>query len=151
MMMMAKAIATTFIIVPLFSTFANGICPARENGSALAVVVPYQRISSKGPNDTTIDTIIRNLLDMSLNFGSSSSNAATSCRQIAYLRPSYESGYYWIQGVSGAVEVYCEMGTNNKFGQSGGWMRIADVDMRNNNTQCPSGLVLERNWGEKIL
>ena len=37
-----------------------------------------------------------------------------SCKQIAELRPSYDSGYYWIQGVSGAVGVYCEMGTNNK-------------------------------------
>ena len=31
------------------------------------------------------------------------------------------------------------MGTNNSFGQSGGWMRIANVDMRNNQSQCPPG------------
>ena len=39
--------------------------------------------------------------------------AAFSCKQIAELKPDYNSGYYWIQGVSGAVGVYCEMGTNN--------------------------------------
>ena len=50
-----------------------------------------------------------------------------SCKQIVELRPSYDSGYYWIQGVSGAVGIYCEMGTNNKFGQSRGWMKIANV------------------------
>ena len=27
--------------------------------------------------------------------------------------------------------------TNDKFGQSGGWMRIANVDMKNNQLRCP--------------
>ena len=67
--------------------------------------------------------------------------AASSCKQIAELKPDYNSGYYWIQGASGAVGVYCEMGTNNGFGQSGGWMRIANMDMRKIQTQCPPGLV----------
>ena len=76
--------------------------------------------------------------------------AASSCKQIAELKPRYDSGYYWIQGVSGAVGVYCEMGTNNEFGQSGGWMRIADVDMRNNHSQCPPGLVYNVTEGRRL-
>ena len=36
--------------------------------------------------------------------------------------------------MSGAVEVYCEMGTDNTFGQSGGWTRIANISMRNNDS-----------------
>ena len=39
------------------------------------------------------------------------------------------------------MKVYCEMGSSNVFGQSGGWMRIANVDMRKNQSQCPRGLV----------
>ena len=77
-------------------------------------------------------------------------NPAISCKIIAELRPSYESGYYWIEGVSGAVEVYCEMGTNNGFGQSGGWMRIANVDMRNNHSQCPPRLVYNVTEGRRL-
>ena len=46
--------------------------------------------------------------------------------------------------------VYCEMGTNNTFGQSGGWMRIANVDMRNNHSQCPPGLVYNVTEGRRL-
>ena len=35
---------------------------------------------------------------------------------------------------NGFCLVYCEMGTN---GRSGGWMRIANVDMKNNQLLCP--------------
>ena len=76
--------------------------------------------------------------------------AASSCKQIADLKPHYDSSYYWIQGVSGAVGVYCEMGTKDKFDQSGGWMRIANVDMRNNHSQCPPGLVYNVTEGRRL-
>ena len=42
------------------------------------------------------------------------------------------------------------MGTNNEFGQSGGWMRIANVDMRNNHSQCPAGLVYNITEGRRL-
>ena len=76
-------------------------------------------------NDAIIKSAIQNFLAKSKNFVLTSENPAISCRKITELRPSYEPGYYWIQGTSEAVEVYCEIGTNNTFGQSGGWMRIA--------------------------
>ena len=89
-------------------------------------------------------TLVKTYLGLSPEY------AATSCKQIAELKPSYDSGYYWIQGVSGAVGVYCQMGTNNTFGQSGGWMRIANVDMRNNDSQCPPGLVYNVTEGKRL-
>ena len=131
--------AITVIALSSSYTYVNGICPVQENGTT--VVLPYQRISSGGLSDTTINASIQNFLEKINNFG---------CEQIAELRPSYDSGYYWIQGVSGAVEVYCEMGTNNTFGQSGGWMRIANVDMRNNQSQCPPGLVYNVTEGRRL-
>ena len=42
------------------------------------------------------------------------------------------------------------MGTNNTFGQSGGWMRIANVDMRNNQSQRPPGLVYNITEGRRL-
>ena len=65
--------------------------------------------------------------------------AALSCKQLAEQMPHYDSGYYWIEGMSGPVGVYCDVNPE-RFNQTGGWMRIANVDMRNNLTQCPCGL-----------
>ena len=136
------------IIIALFSMWANGICPPQEISTI--VVLPYERIS--GDNMTVnIRSTIQSTLTRHYNFGSTHDNPAASCKQIAGLRPSFDSGYYWIQGVSGAMEVYCEMGTNNEFGQSGRWMRIANVDMRKNDSQqCPPGLVYNVTEGRRL-
>ena len=135
------------IIIALFSMLANGTCPPREKNAI--IVLPYERIS--GDNTAVnVRSIIQNTLARNYNFGSTQDNPAASCKQIAGLRPSFDSGYYWIQGVSGAMEVYCEMDTNNEFGQSGGWMRIANVDMRNNHSYCPPGLVYNVTEGKRL-
>ena len=67
--------------------------------------------------------------------------AATSCVQIAELRPSNLSGYYWIQEGSGPARVFCQM-DGEEFGEEGVWMRVAGVNMTETNSQCPSGLEL---------
>ena len=58
----------------------------------------------------------------------------------AALPPSTPSGYYWLRASNGsAVRVYCDM-TRSCGGVTGGWMRVAELDMTNNSQQCPSGL-----------
>ena len=99
--MIAKA-NFVIIIVALSLLCVNGICPAQENDTT--VVLPYRRVNSGGPNDTTIKNAIHHFLANSNDYGSIPENPALSCKQIAELRPYYDSGYYWIQGVSGAVE-----------------------------------------------
>ena len=50
------------------------------------------------------------------------------------------SGYYWIQSWNGSVvKVYCDM-TRRCGNITGGWMRVALLDMRDNSAQCPPGL-----------
>ena len=62
---------------------------------------------------------------------------ATSC---AALPPFFPSGYYWVRASNGsAVRVYCDM-TRSCGGVTGGWMRVAELDMTNSCHQCPSGL-----------
>ena len=62
---------------------------------------------------------------------------ASSC---AALPPSSPSGYYWVRASNGsAVRVYCDM-TRSCGGVTGGWMRVAELDMTNSSHQCPSGL-----------
>ena len=62
---------------------------------------------------------------------------ASSCSQISLLLPS---GYYWVTASNGsAVRVYCDM-TLSCGGVTGGWMRVAELDMTDSSHQCPSGL-----------
>ena len=66
-------------------------------------------------------------------------NPASSCKAIYDKYPDAESGYYWIKNSTGsAVNVYCKMDANCT-GYTGGWMRVAHIDMRNSSHQCPSG------------
>ena len=139
--MIAKLVLIS-VIIAVCSYYVNGTCPARESNKT--VVVPNLKTNSEDLSNEIIESVVHKFLAWNddIDFALTSDNPATSCWKIAEQRPSYVSGYYWIHGVSGAVKVYCEMGTNNSFGQSGGWMRIANVDMRNDQSQCPPGQLI---------
>ncbi len=65
---------------------------------------------------------------------------APSCAVILLVNPTSPSGYYWITSSDdSAVRVYCDM-TRSCGNITGGWRRVASLDMRDNSTQCPSGL-----------
>ena len=65
---------------------------------------------------------------------------AASCAAVLLYDPSSPSGHYWVQSSNGSsVRVYCDM-TRSCGNITGGWMRVAELDMTNNSTQCPSGL-----------
>ncbi len=67
---------------------------------------------------------------------------ALSCMEVLEQGISNISGYFWIEGGSGtAVEVFCDMQSRFR-GQEPGWLRIANVDMRDPSEVCPSGLRL---------
>ena len=71
---------------------------------------------------------------------------ADSC---ATLPPSSPSGYYWVRASNGsAVSVYCDM-TRSCGGVTGGWMRVAELDMTNSNYQCPSNLMERNDLGKR--
>ena len=72
---------------------------------------------------------------------------SSSC---AALSPSSPSGYYWVRASNGsAVRVYCDM-TRSCGGVTGGWMRVAELDMTNSSHQCPSGLTLRNESDSNI-
>ena len=74
--------------------------------------------------------------------GLTESTPAKSCKAIYDAYSDAESGYYWIKTSSGsAVRVYCKMDADCT-GYTGGWMRVAYIDMRNSSHQCPSGFSL---------
>ena len=70
----------------------------------------------------------------------SENRPASSCQQILDCDSSSSSGYYWIASEDGnATQQYCSM---NRVcgGLDGGWMRVAELDMRSDSSQCPSAL-----------
>ena len=65
---------------------------------------------------------------------------ATSCASILQFAPSSPSGHYWITSSNeSAVRVYCDM-TKSCGNITGGWMRVAELDMRDCYSQCPCDL-----------
>ena len=66
----------------------------------------------------------------------------SSCKDIPENSPS---GYYWIQAKNHTipVQVYCDMMSRNcNCNSTGGWTRIANLDMTDPNQNCPNGFRL---------
>lgn len=75
-----------------------------------------------------------------LQLGKTSSRPASSCKEIKEQNPSSPSGYYWIESSSEPLlRVYCDM-TKTCGGITGGWMRVANIDMSSCTETCPEGL-----------
>ena len=60
-------------------------------------------------------------------------NPASSCADVFQ---NSLSGDYWIQTNNTLVQVYCDM-TRTACNITGGWMRVANLDMTNESQQCP--------------
>ena len=78
----------------------------------------------------------------------SSGNPAASCADILANDPSDPSGFYLIGTEGDSSRQYCDM-TLSCDGVTGGWLRVADLDMTDNSQQCPSGF-MERNDSPNI-
>ena len=92
---------------------------------------------------STLVKLLNQQLDYHLPLvNNSEDHPGKSCKDIHQQYPYAPSGYYWIaKSGSPAVRVYCEM--NITCGdQTGGWMRVANIDMRNTSHTCPTGLSL---------
>ena len=72
--------------------------------------------------------------------GTSEGDPAASCKELKQTYPDTTSGYYWIRaGEDGTpIQVYCNMSLTCG-GVTGGWMKVADFDMRDTSQSCPSG------------
>ena len=129
-------------------TMVAGECP-QQTDNIYAPVVYQLNVNTDGLSQAEAMSLMKSYLE-NVRHKISQENLAVSCKQISELEAHRDSGYYWIQRSTGVVGVYCEMGNNNTFGASGGWMRIANVDMRKNHSQCPSGLNQNTVEGRKL-
>ena len=97
-----------------------------------------QIIAKVTGNSTSTRTLTAALVDISTETG----YPFASCAAIQKLSPSCPSGYYHVRSSNGsAVRVYCDM-TRTCGDITGGWMRVAKLDLNNTTTQCPSSLEL---------
>ena len=72
--------------------------------------------------------------------GNSANSPATSCKDL-YDTHDASSGYYWIGEIGSSFRVYCNMSLTCG-NLTGGWMRVANIDMTSTSQNCPSGLSL---------
>ena len=91
-----------------------------------------------------------NLLQEKINKnGSVPCHAAGSCAEILRNNVNSSSGYYWVENAVGHPHrVYCDM-TRSCGGVTGGWMRVAHLDMTNSSHQCPSTLRQRTGLGKR--
>ena len=88
-----------------------------------------------------IELLLKPLIDqLTPPPGKISTNPASSCEEVKVHNPAAPSGYYWIKaGNESSIHVYCDM-TRTCGGITGGWMRVANIDMKNTSHTCPQGL-----------
>ena len=70
---------------------------------------------------------------------------ANSCTELAEQEPDIPSGNYWIlNSTQSPVQVFCEMGEvfPASLNVTGGWVRVANLNMTDPDQQCPENLQL---------
>ena len=78
------------------------------------------------------------------------SHPASSCKEIIKLEPNSPSGYYWLRASNGsAVRMFCDM-TRTCGGVTGGWWKVAELNMTNTTHQCPVSLSAHIQSGKRL-
>ena len=153
-----------FLVVALLQLGVEAGKPTTLNNSSLSLILGDQCVTRDEVRDvirnemqsvvrTEVESIVRSQVQTLVNYvtnvqynntallrevigpGGLEQNPAYSCTTIPQWRPS---GIYWVQGIDGsASQQYCDM-TRICCGKIGGWMRVANLDMKDTNQQCPS-------------
>ena len=146
--------AAVLVVIALQSALRNTfVARAQQSGNATLVVrypprvmtAPNQLCPSELDREDVrsqvkedIQSILCNNILPQLNLGGNSeTNPAASCSEL--LDRGRNSGYYWIRANgNSAVEVYCDM-NRRCCNSSGGWTRVAYLNMTDPTQQCPDG------------
>ena len=92
----------------------------------------------------TISTLLPEVVCCRL-LGRTPEYPANSCTELAEQKPDIPSGNYWIlNSTQSPVQVFCEMGEMfpSSLNVTGGWVRVANLNMTDPNQQCPENLQL---------
>ena len=112
-----------------------------------------QRLQALTNND--VSNLLRNNLPALFpcsdrNLGQLEHCPAASCSDIvAQSQVLHPTGYYWIRSSNGtAVQVYCDMDRVCGCNSTGGWTRVAYLNMTDPSQQCPSAWTLQTRTSE---
>ena len=110
----------------------GGECPAPGSGDILNEVI--QNVSA------LLQGVVHCVLP-----GRTPEYPANSCTELAEREPGIPSGNYWIlNSTQSPVQVFCEMGEvfPASLNATGGWVRVANLNMTDPEQQCPENLNL---------
>jgi len=115
-------------IPPIVINNQQAICPPAET-----VREDFDQDIRNSIRDTIIPTLCL--------LGQTQSSPVASC---SALPTSCSSGYYWVTSSNGtAVQVYCDMDRVCGCSSTGGWTRVANLNMSNPSEQCPGEWILQ--------
>ena len=118
--------------------------PARVINTNEQAVCPSDEV-----REMVRDEIVQDIRNMIRNttlptrclLGQTQASPVTSCSALPANCPS---DYYWVASSSGtAVQVYCDMDRVCGCNSTGGFTRVANLNMSNSSEQCPGELVLQ--------
>ena len=138
-------LALAFLPTPSASQVDNTslTLPARVIDVYAQVCPPDEvRVSERNKVAEDVRGLLRTTTATACQIFQTQSSSAVSC---SALPTSCPSGYYWIRGSNGsAVQVYCDMDRVCGCNGTGGWTRVAYLNMTDTNQQCPQA------WSEVL-
>ena len=139
------AVLAAFTLAAPSSISAANLCTA----SLPAVAIKGEECPSLGHSETmnAIEQNVSILLQevtRCMQPGRTPEQPANSCSELEGQVPNIPSGNYWIRvnSTQSPVQVFCEMGKVFPAGLNvtGGWVRVANLNMTDHNQQCPENL-----------
>ena len=140
------SVAATLIMLSADSSIAD-LCTV----SLSALVGESRRGSVKFRDGELLNKINQNISALlpgvvcCMLLGRTSQYPANSCAKLAEREPDSPSGNYWIlNSTQSPAQVFCEMGDVFPSGLNvtGGWVRVANLNMTDPDQQCPENLQL---------
>ena len=140
--MLYITVIATLALVSLLTPSASQIdnttltLPARVIDVTGQVCPPDEvRVSERNKIAEDVRGLLHTTTATACQLSQTQSSPAVSC---SALPTSCPSGYYWIRTSNGsAVQVYCDMDRVCGCNGTGGWTRIAYLNMTDPNQQCP--------------
>ena len=142
---MLFAVLATFALVPLSASRFNTNLPLTYSVRVINTeqVCPPNEVQVSEQNKLVqdIQDLLPTVIVPSLcQVFQAQSSPAASC---STLPTSCPSGYYWVRSSNGsAVQVYCDMNRVCGCNDTGGWTRVANLNMTDPNQQCPGAWML---------
>ena len=113
--------------------------PARVSSTAGNVCPPNEvRVSERSKVGEDIQDLLRTVVVPSCLLTTTRSSPVASC---SALPTSCPSGYYWVS--KSEARVYCDMDRICGCNGTGGWTRVAFLNMTDTSQQCPGAWILE--------